>query len=151
MSVTFTAELSGDPVDMNNSNAVRMLDALGYAEPYGDKDARLPLGRVLLALVPADAGRSAVADGRFIDCGRARGYAQSRLSELRELAEYAQAPGPARQLGLTKRGAVDSWRAVGGTARRAFAAVADGRELPVMSRSQDRAVLSGFDLLSWGS
>ncbi|MEW2085751.1 hypothetical protein [Streptomyces sp. NPDC005283] len=53
------------------------------------------LGRVLLALAldPAGAGRSAVADGRFVDCGRARGYAQSRLSELRELAEYARARG----------------------------------------------------------
>ncbi|WP_285427601.1 hypothetical protein [Streptomyces sp. ISL-10] len=35
-----------------------MLDTLGYAEPYGDDDARLFLGRVLLtpALDPDDAG-----------------------------------------------------------------------------------------------
>ncbi|WP_405810958.1 hypothetical protein OG729_39240 [Streptomyces sp. NBC_00210] len=51
MSVTFTAELTGDPVDMNNSNAVRVLDTLGYAGPYGDEHARLFLGRVLLAFV----------------------------------------------------------------------------------------------------
>ncbi|NUK55483.1 hypothetical protein HRW14_35640 [Streptomyces lunaelactis] len=95
MSVTFTAQLTGEPVNMANSNAARVLDSLGYAEPYGDEDARLFLGRVLLALAldPEDAGRPAVTDGRFIDCGRSQGYAQSRLNELRELAEYAQARG----------------------------------------------------------
>ncbi|MGP4001573.1 hypothetical protein [Streptomyces sp. 8N706] len=93
MSVTFTAELTGAPVNMANSNAARVLDTLGYAEPYGDEDAQLFLDRVLLALAlePEDAGRPAVADGRFIDCGRSQGYVQSRLHELRELAEYAQA------------------------------------------------------------
>ncbi|MEW2087577.1 hypothetical protein [Streptomyces sp. NPDC005283] len=46
-----------------------------------------------LALDPGDTGRPAVTDGRFTDCGRSQGYAQSRLYELRELAEYAQARG----------------------------------------------------------
>lgn len=68
MSVTFSAELTGEPVNMANSNAARVLGTLGYAEPYGDEDAR-----------------------RLIDCGRSQGYVQSRLHELRELAEYAQA------------------------------------------------------------
>ncbi|TQK49869.1 hypothetical protein FBY35_0145 [Streptomyces sp. SLBN-118] len=95
MSVAVTAQLTGDPVDMANSNAARVLDTLGYAEPYGDEDARLFLGRVLLALAlnPEDAGRPAVVDGRFTDCGRAPGYVQSRLNELRELAQYAHARG----------------------------------------------------------
>ncbi|MFI5634573.1 hypothetical protein ACIA8E_35515 [Streptomyces sp. NPDC051664] len=51
--------------------------------------------RVLLALAfdPEDAGRPAVADGRFIDCGRGEGYTQARLQELHRLAEDAQARG----------------------------------------------------------
>ncbi|MEU9014724.1 hypothetical protein AB0D12_34265 [Streptomyces sp. NPDC048479] len=63
--------------------------------PRRDEDAQLFLGRFLLALAldPEDAGRPAVTDGRFIDCGRSQGYAQSRLYELRELAEYAHARG----------------------------------------------------------
>ncbi|MEV0493636.1 MULTISPECIES: hypothetical protein [Streptomyces] len=95
MSVTFTAELTGEPVDMANSNAARVLGALGYAEPYGDEDARVFLGRVLLALAldPEDAGRPAVTDGRFVDCGRGEGYTQARLQELHRLAEDAQARG----------------------------------------------------------
>ncbi|MET7717730.1 hypothetical protein [Streptomyces sp. NPDC005407] len=95
MSVTFSAELAGEPVNMANSNAARVLDTLGYAEPYGEEDAQLFLGRVLLAfaLDPEGAGRPAVTDVRFIDCGRSQGYAQSRLNELHELAEYAQARG----------------------------------------------------------
>ncbi|MEV6655021.1 hypothetical protein [Streptomyces sp. NPDC051219] len=92
MSVTFTAELAGEPVNMANSNAARVLGTLGYAELYGDKDAQLFLGRVLLALAldPEDAGRPAVTDGRFTDCGRSRGYTGARLYEL---AEYARARG----------------------------------------------------------
>ncbi|MEU3464598.1 hypothetical protein ABZ721_32195 [Streptomyces sp. NPDC006733] len=95
MSVTFTAELAGEPVNMTNSNAARVLDALGYSELCGDEDARLFLGRVLIALAldPEDAGRPAIADGRFTDCGRPQGYTESRLHELRELAEYAQVQG----------------------------------------------------------
>ncbi|WP_329583783.1 hypothetical protein [Streptomyces sp. NBC_01361] len=95
MSVTFTAELRGEPVDMSNANAARVLDVLGYSEPYGDEDAQLFLGRILLALAldPEDAGRPATTDGRFIDGGRRPGYSGVRLMELRGLAEYAQARG----------------------------------------------------------
>lgn len=95
MSVTFTAELTGEPINMNNANAARVLDTLGYAELSDSEDAELFLGRVLLALAvdPEDAGRPAVTDGRFIDCGRPQGYTGARLQELCELAEYARARG----------------------------------------------------------
>ncbi|MEU3708368.1 hypothetical protein AB0E82_39530 [Streptomyces anulatus] len=92
MSVTFTAELAGEPVNMANANAARVLGALGYAEPCGVDDAESFLGRVLIALAvdPVDAGRPATAKGRLIDCGRPQGYVQERLGELRALAEFAR-------------------------------------------------------------
>ncbi|MFD3539671.1 hypothetical protein ACFWUQ_09235 [Streptomyces sp. NPDC058662] len=91
MSVTFFADFTDEPVNMANANAVRVLDVLGYDELYGDADAEDFLGRVLVALAvaPADAGRPATVDGNFIDCGRPPGYTQTRLEELRELAEDA--------------------------------------------------------------
>ncbi|TQK49790.1 hypothetical protein FBY35_0053 [Streptomyces sp. SLBN-118] len=50
MSVTFTNELTGDPVGMANcSAAVVTLFTLGHAEPYGDEDAQPFVGRVLPA------------------------------------------------------------------------------------------------------
>ncbi|GAA3381518.1 hypothetical protein GCM10020367_73080 [Streptomyces sannanensis] len=93
MSVTFTAELTGEPVDMNNANAARVLGTLGYSEPYGDEGAEIFLGCILLALAldPEDAGRPAVTDSRFTDCGRPQGYTGARLRELHHLAEFARA------------------------------------------------------------
>lgn len=96
MSVVFSAECQGDFIDMNNSNASAVLDALGYSEPYGEEDAEFFLGRVLLALAvaPADAGLPATGtDTRFIDCGRPAGYVQMRLEELHALAQYAATAG----------------------------------------------------------
>ncbi|MFB8442676.1 hypothetical protein ACFC7A_26860 [Streptomyces niveus] len=92
MSVTFSAELAGEAVNMNNANAARVLGALGYAELSGDEDAELFLGRVLLALAldPEDAGRPAITEGRFTDGGRRAGYTGERLLELCSLAEYAR-------------------------------------------------------------
>ncbi|MBV7674284.1 hypothetical protein STHAL_33090 [Streptomyces halstedii] len=95
MSVTFSAGLTGEPVNMNNANAAHVLSALGYYETYGAEDAGLFLGRVLLALAlaPQDAGRPAAGDGRYIDCGRPQGYTQERLMQLHGLAATAQASG----------------------------------------------------------
>lgn len=87
-------------VNMSNSNAARVCASLGIdldAEGWcGSLDAADFLGRVLLALAvdPVDAGRPATVDaapGRatFIDCGRPQGYTQERLSQLRELADWA--------------------------------------------------------------
>jgi hypothetical protein len=46
--------------------------------------------------------RPAVTDGRFTDCGRSQGYAQSRLSELRELAEEELGVLVAVRLGVSR-------------------------------------------------
>ncbi|MFJ4879885.1 hypothetical protein ACIP93_32425 [Streptomyces sp. NPDC088745] len=93
MSVTFFADFTDEPVNMANANAARVLDVLGYGydELCGDAEAEDFLGRVLVALAvaPADAGRPATVDGNVIDCGRPAGYTQTRLEELRELAEDA--------------------------------------------------------------
>lgn len=91
-------------VNMSNSNAARVcgslginLDAMGWC---GSLTAQDFLGRILVALAvePADAGLPSTVDaapGRatFIDCGRAPGYAQERLEQLRELADWAVANG----------------------------------------------------------
>lgn len=92
MSVTFSAELTGEPVNLNNVNAARVLGVLGYLELYGDEDAGLFLGRVLLALAvdPEDAGRPVLREGRYVDCGRSEGYTGARLLELHALAQYAR-------------------------------------------------------------
>lgn len=84
-------------VHMNFSNAALICDVLGIsrdAEDGGEMSPKDFLGRILLAqaLSPADAGvpaRSATAGGRFTNGGRPEGYVQSRLSNLRELAEWA--------------------------------------------------------------
>ena len=102
MSVTFTADVVEHPsapvVNVNVSNAVRLLGVLGYpAEDAlgGEVSAGEFLGRVLLALAvePDDAGMpgcEAPDHGRFIECGRLPGYLQDRLRDLHELAEWCQ-------------------------------------------------------------
>lgn len=91
-------------VNMSNSNAFRVCQTLGIDLEEEGWCGSLPaedfLGRVLLALAiePVDAGRPATVDaepGRatFIDCGRPEGYAQERLGQLRELADWAVANG----------------------------------------------------------
>ncbi|MEU9065216.1 hypothetical protein AB0D13_42010 [Streptomyces sp. NPDC048430] len=91
MSVTFTAELGDDSVNMSNANAARVLAALGHSELCGDEGADAFLGRVLLALAiePEDCGRPSLTEGRYIDCGRPEGYTGKRLRELHALAECA--------------------------------------------------------------
>ena len=120
MSVTFTAatrtfrpEFGADviadlpaaeelAVNMSNANAVRVCASLGLdLEEWGwcgSLPAQDFLGRILLALAiePVDAGVPSTVDaapGRatFVDCGRAPGYTQERLGQLRELADWAVA------------------------------------------------------------
>lgn len=100
-------------VNMSNSNAAQVCRTLGIdLEEWGwcgSMSAQDFLGRVLVALAiePADAGIPAhqllpgdsagifgtVAEGgpTFIECGRREGYTQERLSQLRELADWAVA------------------------------------------------------------
>lgn len=89
-------------VNMSNSNAARVCASLGIdleAEGWcGGMPAEDFLGRVLLALAiePEDAGVPVTVDsapgrGTFVDCGRAEGYLQERLGQLRELADWAVA------------------------------------------------------------
>lgn len=83
-----------DDVNVSNGNARVVLDALGFVEDdlYGELDAELFLGRILLAeaVSPVDAGRPTVRTGNFVECGRDEGYLQHRLSQLRSLAEWAR-------------------------------------------------------------
>ena len=119
MSVTFTAasrtfsvEFNADvirslpaaeelSVNMSNSNAAHVCDALGidlaewgWCGSLGAEDF---LGRVLMALavLPVDAGVPAHEvpgpGARVVECGRSEGYAQERLGQLRELADWAVA------------------------------------------------------------
>jgi hypothetical protein len=85
-------------VDMSDSNAGRVLDALGYGTGAMDHfDGAEPfLGRVLIALglEPADEGVPAHQDGpRWTEGGRRPGYLQERLEDLRALAERGRALG----------------------------------------------------------
>lgn len=82
-------------VNMANGNACRVLGELGYpdeAVAFGDDTAQGFLGRVLLALavVPADEGVPAVADGNMVDCGRRPGYLQDRLGDLHRVALWCR-------------------------------------------------------------
>ncbi|MFD7559763.1 hypothetical protein ACFV9E_35235 [Streptomyces sp. NPDC059835] len=87
---------AGDVPEVNlaNSNARRVLDALGLAGELGDLAGSTAaedfLGRCLMALAlePADAGVPPVQDGGFVDCGRPVGYLQARLTELHALAAW---------------------------------------------------------------
>lgn len=85
-------------VNVSNHNGRELLTALGYLTAgeacdmwSGTDTADGFLGRVLLAeaLLPADEGVPAHAAGRVIECGRPAGYMQDRLTELREVAQFA--------------------------------------------------------------
>lgn len=101
-------EVTDLPVEINmaNGNARRVLDVLGIPvdddDMYGEEDAAVFLGRVLLALAlaPHDEGMPAYAmqsgeglfrGGRQIHCGREAGDLQRRLERLREFAEDCRA------------------------------------------------------------
>jgi hypothetical protein len=110
---TFNADFNADviadipaaeelAVNMSNSNAFRVCGTLGIDLEFEGWCGSLPaadfLGRVLLALAiePVDAGVPSTVDaapGRatFVDCGRAPGYTQERLGQLRTLADWAVA------------------------------------------------------------
>ena len=100
MSIPAAEELE---INMSNSNAFRVCGTLGIdleAEGWcGSLPADDFLGRVLLALAiePVDAGVPAHElpgiGPRWIECGRPEGYAQERLGQLRELADWAIAHG----------------------------------------------------------
>lgn len=91
-------------VNVSNTNAVAMLDVLGFGnDPSydigGECDADNFLGRILLALAvsPKDDGVPAhtpYADNdRWIDCGRRPGYTQDVLDNLRDVAEWSRENG----------------------------------------------------------
>jgi hypothetical protein len=92
-------DTDADPsVNMSNTNALHILDTLGFPEReyVGSTDAEDFLGRILLALAvaPHDAGiPSHVVPGpgaTVINGGREDGYTQRRLEQLRTLAEFAR-------------------------------------------------------------
>lgn len=99
----FTHAILVDPspeVNVSGSNALHLLDLLGITveegdHPMGSMSAQDFLGRVLVAQAvnPVDAGRpsteSAANNGMpIVDCGRSEGYADRRLDQLREVAEF---------------------------------------------------------------
>lgn len=93
--------------NMSNGNAARVFDVLGIdldADGWcGSSSADDLLGRVLLAqaIAPSDAGRPATQERHhdggalFIDCGRAPGYVDEALVDLRAVCEWAKARGVA--------------------------------------------------------
>lgn len=99
----FTHAILADPspkVNVSGSKAIYLLGLLGIEvdeddHPSGSMPAQDFLGRVLVAqaINPADAGRpatesSAGAGTVLVDCGRSEGYAEHRLAQLREVAEF---------------------------------------------------------------
>jgi hypothetical protein len=109
---------AGIPISpaVGKANTDHVLDVLGlpptdeHGDAYGDEPADVFLGRVLLAqaIEPADAGTPATvrnvddgfggspiltAGGRWHDMGRAPGYTDRKLAELRTFAEWCAARG----------------------------------------------------------
>jgi hypothetical protein len=86
-------------VNVSNLNAREILSVLGvtkaddeeYLELCGSMPAEQFAGSVLLGIAvnPTDAGAPVVDEGNFVECGREVGYVDARLTELREVAEYA--------------------------------------------------------------
>ena len=85
-------------VNVSNVNAVEVLDVLGImvGEDFSDRcagsmDAELFLGRVLMASAVqlVDAGVPVTQNGNMIYMGRAEGYLNSRVEELRAVADYS--------------------------------------------------------------
>lgn len=104
----FTHAILADPspdVNVSSTNARHILGLLGVEvdedeHPVGSMSGEDFLGRVLVALAvnPADAGRpvtetTAESGMTIVDCGRSEGYADRRLAELREVAEFGVSRG----------------------------------------------------------
>lgn len=92
-------ELIEDPafvLNISNVNAASIFEILGFDENTMDWAGSISgaemLGRVLMAeaVLPADAGVPAFAQGNMMFGGRPEGYLQHRLSDLRSIAEEAQ-------------------------------------------------------------
>ena len=104
MSITITADQAGAPeVNMHNGNAATVLDLLGITcdGDFGETTAEDFLGRVLLAQALMDVtyddqqGLPASSDGRWHVGGRRPGYLAEKLTELRDVAEWATRAGVA--------------------------------------------------------
>lgn len=82
-----------ESVNVSNVNAKHILETLGIdtTDLAGMLEGHDFLGRVLVAdaLSVGDPGVPVVQDGNFIECGRSEGYTESRLSELRVIAQFA--------------------------------------------------------------
>lgn len=91
--------LESDPspvVNVTKTNAVLLLGLLGLdSEDNGPLEPGNFMGRVLMAQAvnPSDAGVPATESTEggvlLINCGRREGYAEDRLADLHELAEFA--------------------------------------------------------------
>lgn len=80
-------------MNVSNSNACALLEALGFSVPEdlcGAIPARDLILRAKAALSrPEDAEVPSYQEGNFIDCGRRAGYVHGRVSQLLALAERA--------------------------------------------------------------
>lgn len=78
-------------VNLSNTNAAALLTVLGFEELSGSATAEDFLGRVLVAeaINPPDEGRPTVVEGNVTYCGTSAGYTEKRLTQLRELADWA--------------------------------------------------------------
>jgi len=92
---------NGPSLNVSNTNAFYLQELLGLEPDYsGEIEAADLLGRVLVAMglgghdvgVPPVEGLGENG-ARWIDCGRREGYADERLSILKEIAEEAIAAG----------------------------------------------------------
>ena len=99
-SVSFVEVNETPYVNVSNFNASAILDVLGIqvGEDFdyrcaGSMDAEDFLGRVLLAdaVQPVSAELPSYREGNLIRGAREEGYVNSRVNELREVAEYARA------------------------------------------------------------
>jgi hypothetical protein len=112
MTVTFSPSfflstvLTTPELNMSNVNAREILATLGLQDDddlCGETSADDFMGRVLMALAvaPADAGMPTYDDStynedgsrigaQYIRCGRVENYTQIKLTELHEIAEWAQ-------------------------------------------------------------
>lgn len=101
-SVTYLPLEETPEVNVSNTNASAIFDILGIkvGEEFeercvGEMAADEFQGRVLIAagLQPVDAGIPAIQEGNQVFCGRPEGYLNSRIEELRAVADYATANG----------------------------------------------------------
>lgn len=82
-------------VNVSNTNAVTLLEALGLHEVYGDLTGSLSgaefAAKVMQARVlePQSAGAPMPTHGIMVNCGSHPGYVQDRLESLQEVADFA--------------------------------------------------------------